>query len=162
MEHELETRKFPNGGYDVTVVRKSDVLKCIDDNIIDKDIAMIIVTQCELDAIDAIRNGKIASIPHIGTIRYNEYAKINKDNKEILATAANEMDKERYLLFRKQVFEDGYKTLKYTKYFNYCVASVIRRNKTKYFKLVEKYGSNETRLHFFFAHHLKIVESKND
>ena len=34
-----EQFKFPNGGYEVTVLRKQDILDCIDDNIIDKEIA---------------------------------------------------------------------------------------------------------------------------
>ena len=38
-EDGTEVRTFPNG-YDVRVVRKQDILDCIDDNIIDKDIAL--------------------------------------------------------------------------------------------------------------------------
>ena len=33
-----EQFKFPNGGYEVTVLRKQDILDCIDDNIIDKEL----------------------------------------------------------------------------------------------------------------------------
>ena len=32
-----DTFKFPNGGYDVTICRKQDILDCIDKNIIDFD-----------------------------------------------------------------------------------------------------------------------------
>lgn len=159
MERELETRKFPNGGFDVTVLRKSDVLRCIDDNVIDKDIAMIVVTQCELDAIASIRKGKIASIPHIGTIRYSEASKIIHENAELLDEAANSMDKERYLLFRRQVIRDGFDSLKQEKYFNYCVAKVVTKNRGLYFRLAHEQGETQTRLQFFFMQHLKIINS---
>ena len=44
MNDELEVRKFPAmGGYDVTIVNKNDILKTIDDNIIDKEIAYEII-----------------------------------------------------------------------------------------------------------------------
>ena len=31
--------KFPSGGYEVTVFKKQDILDCIDNNILDKEIA---------------------------------------------------------------------------------------------------------------------------
>ena len=51
-----DTFKFPNGGYDVTVLKRQDILDCIDANIIDKEVALAIVDQCELDAAEFTDN----------------------------------------------------------------------------------------------------------
>ena len=74
MSSDKNTRKFPRG-YDVTIVRKEDVLEAIDDNIIDKEIALDLIKQLELDASNFIKEGRWTSLPFIGTIRYNENKK---------------------------------------------------------------------------------------
>lgn len=80
-----ETFKFPNG-YDVPVYRKQDILKAIDDNIIDKEIALSIVEQCETDAIDFLNKGVWAGIPFMGNIKANEFARSmqDEDTKNLL------------------------------------------------------------------------------
>lgn len=74
MSSDKDTRKFPRG-YDVTIVRKEDVLEAIDDNIIDKEVALDLIKQLELDASNFIKEGRWTSLPFIGTIRYNENKK---------------------------------------------------------------------------------------
>lgn len=62
MSSDKNTRKFPRG-YDVTIVRKEDVLEAIDDNIIDKEIALDLIKQLELDASNFIKEGRWTSLP---------------------------------------------------------------------------------------------------
>ena len=40
-----DTIKMPGGGYDVKVVRKEEILRCIDSNILDKDIMLAFINQ---------------------------------------------------------------------------------------------------------------------
>lgn len=70
MNDELEVRKFPAmGGYDVTIVNKDDILKTIDDNIIDKEIAYEIITSLELSCQKYVSAGDTAGIPYIGKLK---------------------------------------------------------------------------------------------
>lgn len=61
--------RFPNDGYDVTIVKKQDILDCIDENIIDKEVALSIVEHCEKTAAEFISSGRWTGIPFIGNIR---------------------------------------------------------------------------------------------
>ena len=64
MNDELEVRKFPAmGGYDVTIVNKDDILKTIDDNIIDKEIAYEIIRELELSYQRYVSASEAANIP---------------------------------------------------------------------------------------------------
>ena len=49
-----DTYKFP-GGKDVKVVRKEDIINTIKTNIVDADVALAIVRQCEIDAVNFMR-----------------------------------------------------------------------------------------------------------
>ena len=63
-----DTYKFP-GGNDVKVVRKEDIINTINCNIVDKEVALAIVKQCEVDAANFLRKGRWTGIPFIGSIR---------------------------------------------------------------------------------------------
>ena len=77
-----DTFKFPNGGYDVTICRKKDILECIDENIIDKDVALAIVEHCEYTAADYIKEGVWAGIPFIGNIRISKTKQLLKSDEQ--------------------------------------------------------------------------------
>ena len=68
-----DTIKMPGGGYDVKVVRKEDILRCIDSNILDKDIMLAFINQFEVDASNFLSQGRWTSLPYIGTLRKNQY-----------------------------------------------------------------------------------------
>ena len=61
--------KFPSGGYEVTVFKKQDILDCIDNNILDKEIALTLIEQLEIDAANFLKEGRWTGIPFIGNIR---------------------------------------------------------------------------------------------
>ena len=52
-----DTYKFP-GGNDVKVLRKEDIINTINCNIVDKEVALAIVKQCEIDAANFLRKGR--------------------------------------------------------------------------------------------------------
>jgi hypothetical protein len=45
-----EIFRFPNGGYEVTVCRKKDIIDSIEDDSVDKEILDALIEQCERDA----------------------------------------------------------------------------------------------------------------
>ena len=64
-----DTFKFPNGGFDVKICRRKDIIDCIDENIIDKDVALAVIDKCEFDAANFLQQGRWTGIPFIGNIR---------------------------------------------------------------------------------------------
>ena len=43
-----DTFKFPYG-YNVTVCRKQDIVKCLDENVVDKEVVLALIEQLEVD-----------------------------------------------------------------------------------------------------------------
>ena len=119
MNDELEVRKFPAmGGYDVTIVNKNDILKTIDDNIIDKEIAYEIITSLELSCQKYVSAGDTAGIPYIGKIKERLTAAIARENKEALNDAREVLDKEHYIAFNMLCLLTKVNVINITKYIN--------------------------------------------
>ncbi len=121
--------RFPNG-YEVKVLRKDDVLASIENNIIDKEIALEIVKKCEIDAATFIREGRWASVPFIGAIRIPTAVKMlmSEETQELLAEAKQNLEHDKYVLFRQNVANDIGKRVKTERYYKYVVSKFIGRN----------------------------------
>lgn len=133
-----ELFRFPNG-YDVRVLRKRDVLNTIDDNIIDKDIALEIVKCCEIDATNFLKEGRWAGIPFVGNIRIPKHVQtlISDETKALFADAKENLDPDTYLLFRKSYAKEVKKKESHERYYKYAVSKFVGKN-TKFFRLVSK------------------------
>ena len=151
-----EIRKFPNG-YDVRVVRKQDILDCIDENIIDKEIALELVTQCEIDACQYINEGKWTGLPYIGSVRLNDGGKILRENKELLNEAKEKLDNDKYILFKKSLVIEGKTKIKKSRYFNYIVSIYANHNRKVYKELVANNGENFAKVILFSLANMKVV-----
>lgn len=140
--------KFPHGGYDVNVVRKQEVLDCIDDNIIDKEIALDVIKQLEIDVSTSINNGKWTGIPFIGNVRVPRYRQILQSEKtKILKSVASErLDKERYILFRKNLAADVRKRESIERYFSYRLARAMNKNMQVFKELSKRRGELEAKI----------------
>ena len=136
-----EIFKFPNG-YNVPVYRKKDILDCIDKNIIDKDVALLLVGYCEKQANEIIKNGGWASIPFMGNIRIPPHIKKNnsEETQHLLADAKDVMSEESYVIFRKQVFNANAAKVKFEKIYRYILYLAVAHNKKLYKKLIEEKG----------------------
>lgn len=134
---------FPNG-YPVRICRKDDIINVINDNIIDKDIALELVKDCEQAAIEFLNQGCWASIPFIGNIRTPEVMVKAKQEeiKELIADAKDELDKDKYLLFRKNVYTDLAKQVKQDRYRNYMTSKFVKANIKFYKHLCSDFGEN--------------------
>lgn len=133
-----ETFRFPNG-YDVRVLRKKDVLDSIDDNIIDKDIALEIVKCCEIDATNFLKEGRWAGIPFVGNIRIPKHVQtlISDETKALFADAKENLDEDKYLLFRHAYAKEVKKHESVERYYKYSVSKFVGKN-TKFFRLKSK------------------------
>ena len=136
------SRKFPNGGYDVTVLRKKDVIDCIDNNILDKEIALDLIKQLELDAINFIKDGKWAGIPYIGNIRIPKHRQYlnSPEIKKLVEDSRETLDSEKYILFRRRLAADSQKRAKVERYYNYILSKQMNKNMKLFKSLAKRKG----------------------
>ena len=136
-----DTYKFPNG-YDVTVVRKQDIIDCLDENVVDKDLVLAVITQCEVDAANFIQNGRWTGIPFIGNIRVpKRIQKIQSPEvQELIQEARETLDKDRYVIFRKQLYVDIDKEERRERFCRYMVSQFASRHEKYYKRLVREHG----------------------
>ena len=156
MSDELELRKFPAaGGYYVTIVNKNDVLKTIDDNIIDKEIAYQIITSLELSCQKYVSAGDIAGIPYVGKIKERLEATIIRKNKEALTDAKEALDREQYIAFKRALFADEGKRYKYNKVYKLEIARVVSHYRKQYWNYVDTIGEVKADIMFHGIAHLR-------
>ncbi|TLN27922.1 hypothetical protein FED16_19210, partial [Acinetobacter baumannii] len=97
----LEEGKFPSStGKQVLIENKASILKTIDDNIIDKDVAMMILVQLEKDAQRQLEADEVTAIPYLGKIKRKAGSKAYAENKETLDAAKEIMTPENFENFR--------------------------------------------------------------
>ena len=154
------TFKFPNGGYDVTVLRKQDVLDCIDDNIIDKEVALAIVQQCEIDAANFLMSGRWTGIPYLGNIRIPKFRQIlnSPETKALINDAKESLDADKYIVFRNNLAADISKHAKFERYFRYEVSKFVTRNIQIYRNTSKKHGDNFAFVLMFTLREMTIVD----
>lgn len=152
--------KFPNGGYDVKVLRKEDIIDLIDDDTIDKDFLLTLVTECEKDAIEFLKEGRWAGIPFMGSIRIPPITQklITPESKELISEARANLDDDRYKAFRRQYAIDVAQQVKFQRYFNYIVSQFAKHNHKLYKRLLKK-GDNYARIVAYTLTNSTAVES---
>ena len=157
------TFKFPPNGYEVTVLRKQDVLDCIEENIIDKEIALDIVRRCEIDATNFLKEGRWAGIPFIGNIRIPKQVQrfMSEDMQKTMRDAKENLDKDKYLLFRKQVVDDTFKQIKEDRYYKYEVSKFVGKNLHIFKYLTVKHGDAMARFICFTLREMTAVDEYN-
>lgn len=149
--------KFPAGGYEVTVCKKQDILDCIDDNILDKEVALAILEQCEQDAARFIQEGKWTGIPYIGSIRIPPIKQREQtpEQQELIQTAKENLSKEDYIFFRKSLIKENAKQEKIDRMYNYFTSIIINRNRKVYNKLCKTNGELYSRIFLYTCRNLK-------
>lgn len=139
---------FPNGGYEVRIVRRSEVLEAIDKNIIDKDIALAIVERCELDCANFLREGRWANIPYIGNIRIPKAKQLIKSEEQqtLISDAYDNLNTDSYLMFRKQLNQYNAQRARFEKSYNYLLAIMVNRYNKYYNYLKRNKGDYKARI----------------
>lgn len=145
------TYKFPNGGYEVVVLKRQDILDCIEENIIDKEIALAIVAQCELDAAKFIKEGRWTGLPYIGNVRIPKAKLMESDpEQQILINDAKELlDSKQYILFRKTLSAENHRRAKFERYFKYIVSIGINKHRDIYKSLCKEKGESYAKVYIY-------------
>lgn len=156
-----QTYKFSKDGYDVEVVRKEDVLACIDNNIIDKDIALELISQLEIDAGEALAQGKWVSFPKLGSFRLspNQRNSFNDAQKKLIEDAKAVLPKEKYIMFRKQFAIENIEKCRINRVFNYILTISINKNKELYKRLCAKKGTVWADIYMYSIRSVKAMSN---
>lgn len=143
-----DTYRFPNGGYEVVVCRKQDILDCIDENIIDKEIALELVNSCEEIAATYINQGRWVGLPYIGNVRIppRKVLENSPEQQELINEAKEVLTPNQYILFRKQLSIENSIKIKAQRYYNYITSISINRNRKLFRKLCDKHNERYARI----------------
>lgn len=157
-----DTFKFPNGGYDVTICRKQDILDCIDKNIIDKEIALAIVDHCEFQAASFIREGRWTGIPFIGNIRIPKTIQMLKSDEQqaLIQEAKEQLGKEQYVMFRKQLNKENVKQISQNRYYRYITSIAVNNNRKLFKKLCNTKGEVYARLFLYSTYVVTAIDNE--
>lgn len=155
--------KYPNG-YEFTVIDKRDVLKCIEDNIIDKDIALAIVSFCEAQACKLVGERGTASIPYFGRLETSKADRdvMTSDKKELLEEAKANLDKERFVLFRNNLYQEVHKNIRNQKIFTTTANILISRNRGLYNRMIKITGIPFAKVYFYSLYFINCVDNTID
>ena len=136
-----EIFKFPKG-YDVVVCRKEDIINCIEDNIIDKDVAFAVIDKCEKDIADLLTKGKWVGIPYLGSIRVPDSINTlySEETKQLEESAKETLTEEQYAIFKKDLRIGIKKSTNSKRYINYITSKFTNRNRSFYKKLCNTKG----------------------
>ena len=153
--------KFPRG-YEVTIVTKSDILETLDANVVDKEIMKEIIDNLEKEATQFLQNEVWTGFPFLGSIKTSEVQQILKqeDMKELLQEAKDNLDEEKYLLFRKNLAGEIQSQLKTSKYYRYTTAINIHKYKKLYKYIRMFYGTTIARLIIFSISQLNVQNAE--
>ena len=153
-----ESYRFPNGGHEVRIVRKQEILDCIDANITDKEIALAIIEKLELDCSNFLREGKWCGIPHMGNIRIpvaRQYRK-SEEQQALLEDVKNE-DTDTYIMFRRQLNAHNEQKARFLKSYNYLVSIMINRHPTYYKTLCKEKSFNVARMLMYGLGKIRVI-----
>ena len=157
-----DTYKFPGGGYYVTVFKKQDVLDCIDKNILDKDVALAFIEQLEVDAANFLKEGRWTGIPFIGNIRIPKLIQLEEspEQQALIAEAKENLNADKYILFRTQLGKENSKHIKQERYYKYIISIAISHNRRLYKKLCEEKGEYFARIYLYASYNITSLDNE--
>ena len=134
-----DTFKFPNGGYEVTVCRKQDIIDALDANVVDKEVVLAIITQCEVDATNFLKEGRWTGIPYLGNMRVPKTKLKFKEigGSELIQTAKEELERNRYIVFRSELNANIAIDVKRERLYRYMTSTFVTKHRRVYNSLLE-------------------------
>lgn len=129
-----ETFRFPNGGYDVTVCRRKDIIDSIDSSIVDKEVLDTVIEQCEKDVESFLSEGVWTGVPYLGNMRVpknrQKFKEIN--GVELLETAKQTLDEQQYNAFKKELNIDVVKNVARERLYRYQTSMFVTKHRWQY------------------------------
>lgn len=157
---EDKIRKFPNGGYDVRIVSKEDILETINNNIIDKEIATELISTLEINIKDFIKKERWTGIPYLGTVKVPEHKILKKDQKDIIKEAYESMPKDEYVMFCIHLTSENKDAVRRTKLYRHLCSMAVNKDIKLFRKVSKENGSVYGRLFMYFRYMFKSINNE--
>lgn len=154
----MDIRKFTTNGYEVVVLNRADVLKSIDKNILDKDVAMAIIDKCDKDIAQFISEGRWAGIPFIGNLRVPPAKLLEQtiEQQALIEDAKRTLNNKEYIAFRHKLAADNASLVAEKRLFNYLTTIAINMNRRYYKKLCIEQNKEVANIVFYFFNFIQI------
>lgn len=149
--------KFPYGGYELVIYNREDILKSIDDNIVDKEVLTDIINHLEFDIYNTLSSGRWTGYPYLGSFKFKEFKAATKreDIQELLHAAKVVLDKSDYIAFKKKTYKDINYEINYNKLYKHTVIFNIKKNNAYYTARYKTKGEHFAKLAVFMAANAK-------
>lgn len=146
------TLKFP-GGFDVTVVERDDILQTIDDNIIDKEVLLELLSNLESDMYQGLKEGKWVGVPFLGNIRVPKYLQVirSEEAQELIEEARINLNPEKYRVFRRNLGRYVTTQINNDRFYNYTISINVNRYKNYYKYIKRVYNRYSVRFYIYSA-----------
>ena len=155
-----DTRTFPDG-YELNIVRRSDILNELRDTVTDFDVVMEVVTHCEKEVGQRLLKGEWAGLPFMGNFKINEVTQINKteERRELYKDMKKELTKEEFRSFRKDLALSDNIQIEREKRYNREATVAANVNLKRYRKLCTTVGIAFAKFKIWAEARSYIVES---
>ena len=144
------------------VSRKEDIINTIKTNIVDTEVALAIVRQCEVDAVNFMKKGRLTGIPFMGTIKVPDTIRMSqtKEQKDLILAAMETNTNEQFVMFRRNLAYDNKIKIKARKYYNYVLSLSVAKNRNQFKKMCKEKGEAYARIHFFLLYSVTSVNNE--
>ena len=144
------------------VSRKEDIINTIKTNIVDTEVALAIVRQCEVDAVNFMKKGRLTGIPFMGTIKVPDTIRMSqtKEQKDLILAAMETNTNEQFVMFRRNLAYDNKIKIKARKYYNYVLSLSVAKNRNQFKKMCKEKGEAFARIHFFLLYSVTSVNNE--
>lgn len=157
-----DTFKFPCG-YDVTVCRKQDIIKCLDENVVDKEVVLALISQLEVDASNFLVEGRWTGIPFLGNIRIPPAKQKLKSEavQQLMDDAREQYDKDKYYVFRRNLAKELTRSTKVERFYKYIVSQFSVRSPKMFNCLLYKRGDKQARFTAYTLFTMDVIIQNN-
>lgn len=155
-----KTRKFPNGGYDVIIVDKDDILNTIEQNITDKEIMTEIINQLEVDIRQCVKEEKWTGVPFLGSIRIPPVKQFYRENKLVKKEAFETLNRKEFLMFMIKNAEYAHKIIRGNRLYKHRTSIAVSNNLKLYRSIAKEKGDVYARLSLYFKCCVIAIENE--
>ena len=124
--------------------------------------SLAIVKQCEIDAVNFMKKGRLTGIPFMGTIKVPDTIKMSqtKERKDLIIAAMENTTNEQFVMFRRNLAYDNKVKIKARKYYNYVLSLSVAKNRNQFKKMCKEKGEAYARIHFFLLYSVTSVNNE--
>ena len=128
----------------------------------DTEVALAIVRQCEVDAVNFMKKGRLTGIPFMGTIKVPDTIRMSqtKEQKDLILAAMETNTNEQFVMFRRNLAYDNKVKIKARKYYNYVLSLSVAKNRNQFKKMCKEKGEAYARIHFFLLYSVTSVNNE--